>query len=94
VAVTHTFDSSTWEAKGGGCLEFKASLVYRVSSSIQVYIEKPCLEKQNKNNKKEISIGQWLTPLIPALQKQGLVDACEFQDGLVYIVNFRAARAV
>jgi hypothetical protein len=30
--VAHTFNSSTWEAETGGSLEFKASLVYRVSS--------------------------------------------------------------
>jgi hypothetical protein len=30
--VAHTFNPSTWEAEAGGFLEFKASLVYRVSS--------------------------------------------------------------
>jgi hypothetical protein len=30
--VAHTFKASTWETEAGGSLEFKASLVYRVSS--------------------------------------------------------------
>ena len=31
VVVAHTFSPSTWEAEADGSLEFKASLVYRVS---------------------------------------------------------------
>jgi hypothetical protein len=31
-ALGHAFNPSTWEAEAGGFLEFKASLVYKVSS--------------------------------------------------------------
>jgi hypothetical protein len=30
--VVHAFNPSTWEAEAGGISEFKASLVYKVSS--------------------------------------------------------------
>jgi hypothetical protein len=40
--------------RGRWISEFKASLVYKVSSRIrQDYTEKPCLEKQNKIKRKE-----------------------------------------
>jgi hypothetical protein len=50
--VVHAFNPSTWEVEAGRISEFKASLVYRVSSRMdsQGYTEKPCL-KQNKNKK-------------------------------------------
>ena len=35
----------------------------------------------------------WHTPLIPALRRQNQVDLYEFKANLVYIVNFRPARA-
>jgi hypothetical protein len=38
--------------------------------------------------------GQWWhTPFIPAFERQRLVDLCEFEASLVYIVRFRTARA-
>jgi hypothetical protein len=51
--VTHAFDPSTWEAEAGR-FEFKASLVYKVSSrTARAITEKPCLKKTkikiNKN---------------------------------------------
>jgi hypothetical protein len=46
--VRHAFSPTTQKAEAGGSLEFKASLVYRVSSRTTKtkYIEKLCLEKQ------------------------------------------------
>ena len=51
VVVVHTFNPSTQEAD---LCEFKASLVYRVSSSTARTIQRDrlCLEKQTKQNKK------------------------------------------
>jgi hypothetical protein len=50
--VVHAFNPSTWEAEAGRSLEFKASLVYRVSSRTARAI--PCLEKNN--NKKRYKL--------------------------------------
>jgi hypothetical protein len=45
----HTFDSSTWEAEFGGSLEFKASLVYRVSSrTVRATQRNPVLQNQEE----------------------------------------------
>ena len=44
--MAHTFSPSTWEAKQAELCEFKASLVYRVSSKTAKATEKTCLKKQ------------------------------------------------
>jgi len=47
--VAHTFNPSTWEAEAGGSLEFKASLVYRVSSrTARATKRNPILEKRER----------------------------------------------
>jgi hypothetical protein len=49
--VTHAFDPSTREAEAGG-FEFKASLVYKVSSRTAKTIQRnPVLKNQNKKQK-------------------------------------------
>jgi len=55
--VLHAFNLSIWEAEAGGSLEFKASLVYRVSSRIARATQRnPVLKnpktKPNQPNKK------------------------------------------
>ena len=45
--VVHAFNPSTWEAEGGG-FEFKASLVYRVSSRTARVIQRNPVSKKNK----------------------------------------------
>ena len=54
--VVPTFNPRTQEAEACDFYEFKASLVYRVSSRTgSKATEKPCLEKQNKQTKKDDS---------------------------------------
>jgi hypothetical protein len=48
--VAHVFNSSTWGAEIGGSLEFKASLVYRVSSRKSRLTQRNSASK-NKNKK-------------------------------------------
>jgi hypothetical protein len=65
--VVSTFNPSTQEAEAGGSLELEASLIYRVSSRTarEGYIEKPCLEKQNKTKQKILKTVQIaLTPRV------------------------------
>ena len=50
--VVHAFNPSTWEAEGGG-FEFKASLVYRVSSRTATAAQKSPVSKKKKNKKKQ-----------------------------------------
>jgi hypothetical protein len=52
--VAHVFNPSTWEGgKGRRISEFKASLVYRVSSrTARATQRKPCLEKPKKKKKR------------------------------------------
>lgn len=42
--LAQDFNPSTREAKAGECLEFKVSLVYRVSSRTDRSTKKPCLK--------------------------------------------------
>jgi hypothetical protein len=50
---TRAFNPSTWEAEAGGFLEFKASLVYKVSSrTARATQRNPVLKKQKQTNKK------------------------------------------
>jgi hypothetical protein len=51
--VAHAFNPSTWEAEAGGFPEFKASLVYRVSSRTARAIQKNPVSKKKKKKKKE-----------------------------------------
>ena len=46
--VAHTFSPSSRKTEAVRCLEFKASLVYRLSSraEFQSYTEKTCLRKK------------------------------------------------
>jgi hypothetical protein len=50
ILVAHAFNFSTQEAEAGGALEFKASLVYRVSS----LTAKSYMEKLKKNTTRTI----------------------------------------
>jgi hypothetical protein len=43
--VVHAFNPSTWEAEAGGFLEFKASLVYKVSSRTARAIQRNTVSK-------------------------------------------------
>ena len=52
--VVHAFNPSTWEAEGGG-FEFKASLVYRVSSRTATAAQKSPVSKKKKKQKKTIN---------------------------------------
>jgi hypothetical protein len=36
----------------------------------------------------------WLVPLIPALKRQRVMDLCEFEASLGYIMSSRTARAM
>jgi hypothetical protein len=58
--VAHTFNPSTWEAEAGGWIsEFKASLVYRVSSRTARAISRNLVSETPKEKTKN-----WiLTPL-------------------------------
>jgi hypothetical protein len=50
--VVHAFNPSTWEAEAGRSLEFKASLVYRVSSrTARATQRNPVWKKQKQKNK-------------------------------------------
>jgi hypothetical protein len=50
--VVHAFNPSTWEAKAGRISEFKASLVYKVSSRTARDIQRnPVSKNQNQNQK-------------------------------------------
>jgi hypothetical protein len=64
--------------RGRQISEFKASLVYRVSSRTARATEKLCLEKQKQktktNQKKKKAEQWWRTPLIPALGRQRQAD--------------------
>jgi hypothetical protein len=51
--VAHTFDPSTWGGRGRQISEFKASLVYRMSSRTARATEKHCLRKTKTNKQKE-----------------------------------------
>jgi hypothetical protein len=52
--VAHAFNPSTWEAKAGGFSEFKASLVYRLSSRTAKTTERnPVSKKQKPKTKKK-----------------------------------------
>jgi hypothetical protein len=50
--VAHAFNPSTWEAEAGR-FEFKASLVYKVSSGTARATEKPCLKNKQTNKQKD-----------------------------------------
>jgi hypothetical protein len=53
--VVHAFNPSTWEAEAGGFSEFKASLVYRVSSRTARAIQKNPVSKNQKNKTKKVT---------------------------------------
>jgi hypothetical protein len=55
--VAHTFNLSTWKARGRQISEFEASLVYRVSSRTAKVTEKKKDPKQHKGILK--LIGYW-----------------------------------
>ena len=48
--MVHAFNPSTPEAETGRSLEFKASLVYTVTSRIDAKQRKLCLKKPNQTN--------------------------------------------
>ena len=51
--MVHTFNLSTQEAEAGEYLcEFRANLVYRMSSKAAKATRKNCLEKRENNNNK------------------------------------------
>ena len=49
--VAHTFDPSTWEAEGDGSLDFKANLVYRVSSRTAMATQRNPVSKNPKRER-------------------------------------------
>ena len=51
--VAHTFNPSTWEAEAGGSLEFKASLVYRVSCRAARTTQRNPVSKNKKQKQKQ-----------------------------------------
>jgi hypothetical protein len=60
--VAHAYNPSTWEAEAGEFLEFKASLVYRVSSRTARATQRNPVSKNQKNKttkNKEIVILPW-----------------------------------
>jgi hypothetical protein len=52
--VVHTFNSSTWEAEGGGFLSSRPAWSTEFPDS-QDYTEKPCLKQTNKKEKEKKS---------------------------------------
>lgn len=44
-----TFEPSTWEAEAGESLEFKATLIYRVSSRAARGTQRNAVSKNNNN---------------------------------------------
>lgn len=50
--MAHAFNPSTQEVEVEQISEFEGSLVYREFQDSQDYIEKPCLENQNKSSNK------------------------------------------
>jgi hypothetical protein len=60
--VAHTFNPSTWEARGRGrrISEFKASLVYKVSSRTTRATQRNPVSKKKKNEKKKKKVGHHL----------------------------------
>jgi hypothetical protein len=55
--VAHTFNPSTWEAEAGEFLNFKASLVYRVSSrTARATQRNPVQKKTNKQTNKKVFV--------------------------------------
>jgi hypothetical protein len=51
--VAHAFNPSAWEAEGGQISEFKASLVYKMSSSIARATQRNPVSKKKKKKKKK-----------------------------------------
>jgi hypothetical protein len=49
--VAHAFNPSTWECRGRRISEFKASLVYKVSSRTATAIQRNPVSKNQKNKK-------------------------------------------
>ena len=49
--VAHVFNPSTWKTEAGGFLEFKASLVYRVSPRTARATQRNPVSKKMKTNK-------------------------------------------
>jgi hypothetical protein len=75
---THTFNSSTPEAKSSQISEFEATLVYKASSKAarptqRNPVIKPKMKERNKQ-KTDTAGWWWRTPLIPALGRQRQVD--------------------
>jgi hypothetical protein len=56
--VAHAFDPSTWEAEAGELLSSGQPGLQSEFHHSQGYTEKPCLEKQNKTNKRSYSKGK------------------------------------
>jgi hypothetical protein len=54
--VVHAFNPSTWEAKSRQISEFKASLVYKVSSRTARATQRNPVLKNQKKKKKGLSI--------------------------------------
>lgn len=53
-ALWHTFDPSTWEAKFGGSVEFKTSLIFRVSSrTVRTTQKNAVLQNQDEEEEEE-----------------------------------------
>jgi hypothetical protein len=50
--VAHAFNPSTWEAQAGG-FEFKASLIYKVSSRTARAIQRNPISKKKKQKQKQ-----------------------------------------
>jgi hypothetical protein len=62
--MTHTFNPSTWEAEAGGFFEFKASLVYRVSSrTARATQRNPVSKKRKRRKEKKKRESSFCTPL-------------------------------
>jgi hypothetical protein len=53
VVVAHTFDPSAWKAESRWISEFKASLVYKVSSRTARATQRNPVSKKNKRKKEK-----------------------------------------
>jgi hypothetical protein len=72
--VGHTFNPSTQEGSGRLISEFKASLVYRVSSGTARVTQRNTVLKKKKKHIKFKNKNKKYTSLIPALGRQRQAD--------------------